>query len=90
MDDLALLHHRQVAASFLEIYGEDIYDLLDASEDGPVKRASLPVREDASGVMVVGLKQVRCEGRGVMAGLGSVCSPRREGLRGGGGSCGRR
>jgi Kinesin motor domain len=38
-------------ASFLEVYGEDVYDLLDAS------RKSLPLREDSEkGIVVVGLK----------------------------------
>eukprot|EP00562_Extubocellulus_spinifer_P002791 CAMPEP_0178486660 /NCGR_PEP_ID=MMETSP0696-20121128/8919_1 /TAXON_ID=265572 /ORGANISM="Extubocellulus spinifer, Strain CCMP396" /LENGTH=1944 /DNA_ID=CAMNT_0020114325 /DNA_START=206 /DNA_END=6040 /DNA_ORIENTATION=- len=41
----------RVSASFLEVYGEDVHDLLD--ED----RKTLPLREDASGgVIVVGLK----------------------------------
>ena len=40
-----------LSASFLEVYGEDIHDLLD--ED----RTSLPLREDANGeVIVVGLR----------------------------------
>ena len=38
-----------VEASFLEVYGEDVYDLLDH------KRKSLPLREDSNGVSVVGL-----------------------------------
>ena len=47
-----------VSASFLEIYGEDVYDLLDDSADGR-GRPSLPIREDVNaGVMVSGLKQV--------------------------------
>ncbi|KAG7364215.1 kinesin motor domain containing protein [Nitzschia inconspicua] len=38
-------------ASFLEVYGEDVYDLLDAT------RESLPLREDSEkGIVVVGLK----------------------------------
>jgi kinesin family protein 4/21/27 len=38
-------------ASFLEVYGEDVYDLLDAN------RSSLPLREDSKGgIVVVGLK----------------------------------
>ncbi|KAL7517721.1 hypothetical protein ACHAWX_002619 [Stephanocyclus meneghinianus] len=42
----------RVSASFLEVYGEDIYDLLD--ED----RTSLKLREDTSGqVFVVGLRK---------------------------------
>ncbi|KAL3784329.1 LOW QUALITY PROTEIN: hypothetical protein ACHAW5_000220 [Stephanodiscus triporus] len=44
----------EVTASFLEVYGEDIHDLLD--ED----RRSLPIREDANGDVVVrGLRDVR-------------------------------
>jgi hypothetical protein len=39
-----------VSASFLEVYGEDVYDLLDAD------RKSLPLREDsAGGVVITGL-----------------------------------
>ena len=55
---------RQVTASFLEIYGEDVYDLLDDSADASAgvavgRRVSLPIREDAAqGVIVSGLKQV--------------------------------
>ena len=38
-------------ASFLEVYGEDVYDLLDTN------RCSLPLREDSKGgIVVVGLK----------------------------------
>lgn len=38
-------------ASFLEVYGEDVYDLLDSN------RESLPMREDSKGgIVVVGLK----------------------------------
>ena len=41
-------------ASFLEVYGEDVYDLLDAN------RSSLPLREDSKGgIVVVGLAN-RC------------------------------
>lgn len=47
-----------VSASFLEIYGEDVYDLLDDSADGR-GRPSLPIREDANaGVLVSGLKDM--------------------------------
>eukprot|EP00624_Nannochloropsis_granulata_P000148 evm.model.NODE_1052_length_4355_cov_80.470261.1 len=47
-----------VSASFLEIYGEDVYDLLDDSADGR-GRPSLPIREDVNaGLMVTGLKLV--------------------------------
>ena len=42
-------HTFNVTASFLEVYGEDVYDLLDHS------RNSLPLREDGNGVSVVGL-----------------------------------
>jgi hypothetical protein len=55
---------RQVTASFLEIYGEDVYDLLDDADDASAasavgRRVSLPIREDAAqGVIVSGLKQV--------------------------------
>ena len=42
----------RISASFLEVYGEDVHDLLD--ED----RKALPLREDSSGgVIVVGLKR---------------------------------
>lgn len=34
-------------ASFLEVYGEDVYDLLDS------QRTSLPLREDATGGVVI-------------------------------------
>lgn len=45
------LVHYNVSASFLEVYGEDVHDLLD--ED----RKTLPLREDGTGsVSVVGLK----------------------------------
>ena len=45
------LVHYDVSASFLEVYGEDVHDLLD--ED----RKTLPLREDGTGsVSVVGLK----------------------------------
>ena len=52
-----------MTASFLEIYGEDVYDLLDDSADASGAavghRASLPIREDAAqGIVVSGLKQV--------------------------------
>jgi kinesin family protein 4/21/27 len=46
----ALLDY-SLKASFLEVYGEDVYDLLDAN------RSSLPLREDSKGgIVVVGLK----------------------------------
>ena len=55
-----------MSASFLEIYGEDVYDLLDGSADAAGgRRASLPIREDAAqGVVVSGLKQVPVASRG--------------------------
>ena len=44
----------RVSASFLEVYGDDIYDLLDDNDD----RASLRLREKEDGeVFVVGLKK---------------------------------
>eukprot|EP00980_Cylindrotheca_fusiformis_P005168 scaffold1101_cov123-Cylindrotheca_fusiformis.AAC.6 len=47
----SLLEYR-VSASFLEVYGEDVYDLLDR------ERKSLPLREDSvGGVVVTGLTQ---------------------------------
>ncbi len=56
----------QVTASFLEIYGEDVFDLLDDADDAAVgRRVSLPIREDAAqGVIVSGLKQVPVASRG--------------------------
>lgn len=59
--------HLQVTASFLEIYGEDVYDLLEdsAAADASCRRTSLPIREDAAqGVIVQGLKQVPVASRG--------------------------
>ena len=45
----------KVSASFLEVYGEDIYDLLD--EDNDDRTNSLKIREDSNKeVIVVGLK----------------------------------
>lgn len=44
----------QLEASFLEVYGEDVHDLLDPA------RPSLPLREDANGgVICAGLKQYK-------------------------------
>jgi len=44
-----------VSASFLEVYGDDVYDLLDESDE----RKSLQIREDTNGeVAVSGLKAV--------------------------------
>src|SRR5690606_31572900 len=50
-----------VDVSFLEIYGDDVYDLLleDRRSDG--KHTSLTVREDEKGVSVLGLSSVRAE-----------------------------
>jgi len=50
-----------VSASFLEVYGEEIHDLLDDDDEmdggSDGKPASLPIREDGNGgVIVVGLK----------------------------------
>ena len=45
-------HKYTVTASFLEVYGEDIHDLLALNHNNP---PSLPIREDSSGVTVVGL-----------------------------------
>jgi hypothetical protein len=45
-EQTALLEYR-VSASFLEVYGEDVHDLLDKD------RKTLPLREDASGGVVV-------------------------------------
>lgn len=57
-----------MTASFLEIYGEDVYDLLEdstAAADASCRRTSLPIREDAAqGVIVQGLKQVPVASRG--------------------------
>ncbi|KAL3925517.1 MAG: hypothetical protein SGILL_000359 [Bacillariaceae sp.] len=50
-DGSQVLLDYNLKASFLEVYGEDVYDLLD------VNRHSLPLREDAEkGIVVVGLK----------------------------------
>jgi len=46
------LHKHTVTASFLEVYGEDIHDLLALNHNNP---PSFPIREDSSGVTVVGL-----------------------------------
>jgi hypothetical protein len=52
----------KVTASFLEIYGEDIYDLV-PPEDA-VHRRSLPVRDNARGVPhVPGLAEVEVTNR---------------------------
>ncbi len=49
----------QLAASFIEVYGDDVYDLLDKTGSAGSDRKSLPIREDASGtVMVAGLNEI--------------------------------
>jgi len=45
------------SCSFLEIYGEDIYDLLQ-EPDGDGKGKSLALREESGGVSVIGLSEV--------------------------------
>lgn len=49
-----------ISASFLEVYGEDVHDLLDEDGNNTCSRANpLPLREDSSGtVSVVGLRTV--------------------------------
>eukprot|EP00429_Kryptoperidinium_foliaceum_P006567 CAMPEP_0176013204 /NCGR_PEP_ID=MMETSP0120_2-20121206/6187_1 /TAXON_ID=160619 /ORGANISM="Kryptoperidinium foliaceum, Strain CCMP 1326" /LENGTH=1628 /DNA_ID=CAMNT_0017346107 /DNA_START=393 /DNA_END=5279 /DNA_ORIENTATION=- len=52
-----ILLEYHIKASFLEVYGEDVYDLLDS------ERRSLPLREDSSGgVVIAGLtdKVITC------------------------------
>jgi kinesin family protein 4/21/27 len=53
-------HTVEVDTSFLEIYGEDIYDLLEPSDQSfSSKRAPLPIREEPNGtVSVAGLTQL--------------------------------
>jgi len=49
----AMLLDYHMKASFLEVYGEDVYDLLDS------ERKSLPLREDSAGsIVVAGLTEV--------------------------------
>ena len=51
----------EVKASFLEVYGEDVHDLLtdDDCDHENHSRSALPLREDGNGtVSVVGLKSV--------------------------------
>lgn len=51
MSTTSILLDYHMKASFLEVYGEDVYDLLDS------ERKSLPLREDsAGGVVIAGLK----------------------------------
>ncbi|KAL7532089.1 hypothetical protein ACHAWF_004009, partial [Thalassiosira exigua] len=53
----ATLTKFEMSASFLEVYGEDVFDLLD--DDGSGDRQRLRIREDSSGeVIVAGLKRV--------------------------------
>ncbi|CAM9338179.1 unnamed protein product, partial [Ectocarpus sp. 12 AP-2014] len=58
--DVAHRLEATTTASFLEIYGEDVYDLLSDGHAPGTKRASLPasVLEDKTGVFVNGLSQV--------------------------------
>lgn len=53
-------HTTEVETSFLEIYGEDIYDLLGPNDQSlSAKRPSLPIREEVNGsVSVAGLSQI--------------------------------
>eukprot|EP00986_Skeletonema_menzelii_P003739 scaffold1185_cov143-Skeletonema_menzelii.AAC.33 len=49
-----MLMNFQLSASFLEVYGEDIHDLMDDD------RKCLPIREDSSGVVIVkGLQETQ-------------------------------
>jgi hypothetical protein len=55
-----------ISVSFLEIYGEDVYDLIPNSSGGSVKigtdRPSLMVRENETGSVVVqGLQQIKVD-----------------------------
>ncbi|CAM9593586.1 unnamed protein product, partial [Ectocarpus sp. 13 AM-2016] len=52
--DVAHRLEATTTASFLEIYGEDVYDLLSDGHAPGTKRASLPVLEDKTGVFVNG------------------------------------
>eukprot|EP00903_Cladosiphon_okamuranus_P005837 g5778.t1 len=56
--DVAHRLEATTTASFLEIYGEDVYDLLSDGHAPDTKRASLQVLEDKNGVFVNGLSQV--------------------------------
>ena len=51
-ENLQPFYKYAVTASFLEVYGEDIHDLLALNHNNP---PSLPIREDSTGVTVVGL-----------------------------------
>lgn len=49
----------QVSASFLEVYGEAVHDLLDFDTDSETGRKALSLREDMSGeITVAGLKEI--------------------------------
>jgi hypothetical protein len=49
----------RLAASFIEVYGDDVFDLLDRTGSAGTDRKSLPIREDSSGtVMVAGLNEI--------------------------------
>ena len=49
----------ELRASFLEVYGEDVHDLLTDDDCESGSRAALPLREDGNGaVSVVGLKSL--------------------------------
>ncbi|GLD99633.1 hypothetical protein PINS_up008359, partial [Pythium insidiosum] len=53
----------EVSVSFLEIYGEEIHDLLDASRVARDAPDSLQLRESRAGVWVQGLKEVKVSTR---------------------------
>lgn len=48
----------EVRASFLEVYGNDAFDLLVAPEKGAVKRQTLRLKEEKGQVLVEGLREV--------------------------------
>ncbi|CAN0168212.1 unnamed protein product [Scytosiphon promiscuus] len=56
--DVAHRLEATTVASFLEIYGEDVHDLLSDAHAPGTKRAVLAVLEDKNGVFVNGLSQV--------------------------------
>lgn len=63
----------KIRASFLEIYGEDVYDLIGIASSPSNSRVSLPVREDESGrVFVQGQNEV--DVTSVEAALEVLCS----------------
>jgi hypothetical protein len=52
----------KVAVSFIEIYGEDVYDLLNRTKSSGNERPSLPVREDETGkAFVQGIMEERVD-----------------------------